>query len=585
MANRDHLDTLKDQIEKRREWRASREAAASDGNSVPLDEPFPEMDLSGLDLSDADLTEVDLAGARLSQTSLSGCNLYHANLRGANLVGADLTRTLLESADLDGANLSGAYLFGTRFLGSSLLDADLRGVSGNDTIFRDCEMQRVNLVRALLAGAELGEVDLTGATLDNIDLGSANMKSSCLRGVKGIAAVLRSADLSAADLTRAELPNVDLRGATLSGAFLDDAVLDGADLSDARAESYASLISTKLKAARLADCYLTGSILRGAILQDAYLRKATLAAADLRGADLSFGDLSGADLTDAKLRGANLKYTNLARATLERLNVEGATIGGTNFASVDLRTVTGLDLVNSAAPSSVGIDTIILSHGKIPSAFLRDVGVPEDLIRYLSRRDYEAPRYRSCSLIHAPVDQVFADTLMKTLRERGVDAWSYDHTQGGSSDRAQIHSALRSRDKLVIVCSEGSLSTPYVVDKILTGMDLEERSGLRRILSVRLDEYIFSRELFDISTRKLEDNDWFDDWVLHLKQRRPLLDFTRWREGRIYQSQVGKLLRELGSVTVEIDEPAGPQPRDRRAGYARLGRFVRRWFGGSVLSI
>lgn len=59
---------------------------------------------------------------------------------------------------------------------------------------------------------------------------------------------------------------------------------------------------------------------------------------------------------------ANLSGTDLSDA-----NVEEAKIGGTILADVDLSRVEGLDRVEHLSPSSIGVDTIFRSQGKIPS--------------------------------------------------------------------------------------------------------------------------------------------------------------------------------------------------------------------------
>ena len=55
----------------------------------------------------------------------------------------------------------------------------------------------------------------------------------------------------------------------------------------------------------------------------------------------------------------------------------------TIFADVNLSDVKGLETVVHHGPSSVGIETIYRSQGKIPEAFLRGAGVPEDFIEYM----------------------------------------------------------------------------------------------------------------------------------------------------------------------------------------------------------
>src|SRR5947209_293851 len=92
-------------------------------------------------------------------------------------------------------------------------------------------------------------------------------------------------------------------------------------------------------------------------------------------AHLVFAHLAGARLAGANLDGASLGKTNLDGATLN-----AATLGYTVFADVNLSSVIGLDSVHHIGPSTIGIDTIARSQGKIPTAFLRGCGLQDWVI-------------------------------------------------------------------------------------------------------------------------------------------------------------------------------------------------------------
>ena len=90
---------------------------------------------------------------------------------------------------------------------------------------------------------------------------------------------------------------------------------------------------------------------------------------DLIGAKLSGGDLIGAKLS---------KVGDLSRADLR-----GAKVSLIIFGDNDLSVVEGLDTVEHRGPSTIGIDTLYSSGGKIPEVFLRGCGVDEHLIRLI----------------------------------------------------------------------------------------------------------------------------------------------------------------------------------------------------------
>ena len=164
------------------------------------------------------------------------------------------------------------------------------------------------------------------------------------------------------DLSNASLPSAVLRGMNLKHA---DAA--GADFSAAR------LTSADLTGARVTGATLIEADLRMARLKGADLTRARLIAADLGGADLKNADLSDADLSGAYLRGTRMERTSLT----------GARLRGTTFAEVDLRGVIGLESVRHDGPSSIGLDTIYRSQGKIPESFLRGAGVPESFVTFM----------------------------------------------------------------------------------------------------------------------------------------------------------------------------------------------------------
>src|SRR5271157_2476627 len=119
---------------------------------------------------------------------------------------------------------------------------------------------------------------------------------------------------------------------------------------------------------------LIGADLHGADLYGANLYMSNIRAANLHGADLSstslrWAGLSRADLTDADLSNADLIGADFSYAKLDRTNLTGAIVGLTTFANVSLSGAMGLESLRHRSPSSIDIDTIYLSKGKIPHAF------------------------------------------------------------------------------------------------------------------------------------------------------------------------------------------------------------------------
>jgi hypothetical protein len=68
---------------------------------------------------------------------------------------------------------------------------------------------------------------------------------------------------------------------------------------------------------------------------------------------------------------------------LDGASLEAANIGDTVFGNVNLSATKGLESVIHQGPSTIGLDTIYRSQGKIPEPFLRGAGVPENVITFM----------------------------------------------------------------------------------------------------------------------------------------------------------------------------------------------------------
>src|SRR5271157_1803405 len=88
-----------------------------------------------------------------------------------------------------------------------------------------------------------------------------------------------------------------------------------------------------------------------------------------------------------------------------------ARVAETNFAGVDLSVAKGLETINHWGPSTIGIDTIYKSRGKIPEVFLRGCGVPENLIGYMRSLVVGPIEFYSCFISYSHEDKLFARRL------------------------------------------------------------------------------------------------------------------------------------------------------------------------------
>jgi uncharacterized protein YjbI with pentapeptide repeats len=371
-------------------------------------------------------------------------------------------------------------------------------------------------VKLYLTGAYLDGAHLTGAYLDGAHLTGANLTRAHLIRADLTGAHLTGADLTDADLTDAHLTGTHLTGANLTGANLTGADLTGADLI-----------------ARLTDADLTG-----ADLTDADLTGANLTDADLTGANLTDAHLTGANLTGADLTGANLTDAHLIRAHLTGANLTRATLSRTVLGDINLSNVKGLETCRHIGPSIIDHLTLQRS-GPLSRAFLRGVGLPENLIDYLPSLLNQAIQFYSCFISYSTKDQKFADRLHADLQNKGVRCWFAPHDmQIGDPIRSRIDEVIRVHERLLLVLSKHSISSDWVEKEVETAFEQERRGKKTVLFPVRLDNTILKCET---------------GWPADIRRTRHIGDFTRWKDHDAYQKVLDRLLRDL---KVERTEPS-----------------------------
>ncbi len=394
----------------------------------------------------------------------------------------------------------GRILQGRRSGESSRVDLP-RGSGIEDLIVRADAMDRDEALK-LLKGGEEGIREWNqrrDSGVDIPDLSVANLSVANLSG----------ADLSGADLSDAILIHADLSGADLSGADLRDANLIRADLSVAN-------------------------------LSVAILIRADLSGADLSGANLIGADLSGADLSGANLSGAYLGGANLGESQCYR----------TIFANIDLSEVRGLDSIKHLGPSTVGIDTLFLSKGKIPEGFLRGCGVPDALI--VQQRALvgalEPIQFYSCFISYSTKDKEFAKRLHSKMRDKGLRVWfAPEKMKGGRKVKDQIEQAIHVQDRLLLVLSDASMQSNWVETELRTALAREQKEKRQILFPIRITawEAVQAWECFDADKGK--------DLAKAVRQYH-IPDFSIWKIHDAFEAAFSKLLEDLKRDI----EPASP---------------------------
>ena len=314
-----------------------------------------------------------------------------------------------------------------------------------------------------------------------------------------------------------ELTHAHLRGAHLAGANLAIAQLSLADLREAD--------------------------LRKTRLFSAILEHTKLTKANLRGANLGYANLTDANLTAADLSGGNVIMANLSQTILQAAILDGVKIGFTRFNNCDLSEVRGLETVEHIGPSSIGIDTIYKSRGKIPESFLRGCGVQESFITQMhSLVDAEdGIQFYSCFISYSGKDENFARRLHGRMRDAHLRVWfAPEDVQGGKKLHEQIEKAIHVFDKLLIVLSGASLKSEWVMTELRKARKAERQSGKRKLFPVRLVDMkkLKAWECFDADSGK--------DLAVELREYF-IPDFSNWKDHDQFETAFARLLKDLRS--------------------------------------
>lgn len=303
----------------------------------------------------------------------------------------------------------------------------------------------------------------------------------------------------------------------------------------------ANLTEIVVRGANLRGADFTGGDLRGTDFRGCNLNRAKFCMADLRKANLRFSVLIDADLSDANLSGAYLSGANLYYANLSNADLSSSKMEATNFGSNDLSTVKGLTTVVHFGPSAIGIDTLYKSGGGIPDIFLRSCGVPDDFITYLPSLigTQQAIQFYSCFISYSHKDEEFAKRLYSRMRDEHLRVWfAPEDVKGGEKLSEQIDRAIQVHDRLLLILSENSLQSEWVMTEIRKARKAEIKEKRQKLFPIRL-----------VSFEKLQEWECFDadngkDLAVEVREYF-IPDFSAWKNHDAFEIAFSKLLEDL----------------------------------------
>lgn len=310
------------------------------------------------------------------------------------------------------------------------------------------------------------------------------------------------------DLSHADLRNFKLANASITHANLHGVILGGA----------------KLRGITLLNCNLSSSDLRAANLRDAFL-----VGTNLRATNLSDADLTGADIS----------LTELYKTNVDNADLSESLMGHTIISGTDLSGAIGLETVQHLGPSSIGIDTLYLSEGRIPEPFLRGAGLSDKMIEFVRSIAANPIEFNSCFISYSTKDQEFATRLHADLQASGVRCWFAPHDiKGGKKLHEQIDWAIHFHDRTLLILSPGSINSAWVKTEIAKTRKREVEEKRQILFPIRLLEFDVLKkwECFDADTgtdSAKEIREYF------------IPDFSNWKDHDSYQKAFKDLLRDL----------------------------------------
>lgn len=313
----------------------------------------------------------------------------------------------------------------------------------------------------------------------------------------------------------------------------------GADLSKI------SLRGANLKSLNFSGANLRGADFRGSNLMNAKFRGADLSEVNLRSCILIDADLSDANLNGAYLSGANFYNANLSNADFSNSKMEG-----TNFGSNDLRTVKGLNSVFHYGPSAIGIDTLYKSAGDIPDIFLRNCGMPDDFVTYLPSLigAQQAIQFYSCFISYSHKDEEFAKRLYSRMRDEHLRVWfAPEDMKAGEKLNEQIDRAIQVFDRLLLVLSENSLQSEWVMTEIRKARKAEIREKRQKLFPIRLVSFV------DLQNWECFDADSGKDLATEVREYF-IPDFSNWKDHDVFETAFGKLLKDLREAEKSVSK-------------------------------
>jgi hypothetical protein len=157
--------------------------------------------------------------------------------------------------------------------------------------------------------------------------------------------------------------------------------------------------------------------------------------------------------------------------------------------------------------------------------------VPEDFIVFMKSLVGKPIGFYSCFISYSSKDQEFAERLHTDLRSKNVRCWfAPEDLKIGDKLRPSFDEAIRVHDKLMVLLSENSVSSPWVEKEVETAFEKEHREKRTVLFPIRLDDAVMETG---------------EAWAADIRRTRHIGDFRDWKNHDSYKKALERLLRDL----------------------------------------
>lgn len=266
-----------------------------------------------------------------------------------------------------------------------------------------------------------------------------------------------------------------------------------------------------------------------------------LVEANLKGIEIDNTDFHVCNLEKATLEGTMLSLVDFRYANFKETNFNRAVLYSCSFSNADLSLAKSLETIRHVSPSTIGIDTLYNSGGKIPEIFLRGCGVPDDFITFIPSHFgvQQAIQFYSCFISYSTRDEEFARRLYSRMRDEKLRVWfAPEDIKAGRKLHEQIELAIQLHDRLLIILSEESMQSEWVRSEIRNARQVEIRENRQKLFPIGLADFE------SIKKWKCFDSDTGKDLAVELREYY-IPDFSNWKDHDAFEKGFERLLRDL----------------------------------------